>query len=360
MAALMVLNSHLLEAGLISLKMCSENIFLLIPAIIIGTGHTGVELFFFISGFCLCWPYVKHQFSNGNPVSLRKYFQRRVFKILPSYIFALTVIAFFIPIPSDHIPLWEDYLLHLFFLHNFNPHTFTSIAGSFWSLAIEVEFYVVFPLIITIFQQRPIHVLLTSIFVSISYKLIIAHAGLAWTFFYDYQLFDFIDIFIFGMTAAYVIARFKNTPHRFMKNGSGMTMISICAVIFFLEIQCFILTNKSGPETWYALGEVRDIYGLLLFMFVVSVYFGKPWIRNCLEWKVLNYFSMISYNLYLWNKTIIIFLVGIVSTLILPQHARPIITVSLVFGIPIIIATVLTWLVERPFLRLGSRSRSGP
>ena len=354
-AALMVLNFHALESGVISIKMCSENMFLLIPGIIIGAGHTGVELFFFISGFCLCRPYVSHQFAHGKPASLKQYFYKRVFKIFPSYVVALTIISLFFPRPDGHIALWKDYLLHLFFLHNLNPQTFSSIAAAFWSLAVEVEFYIIFPMIIGIFQKKPIHVLFASILLSVGYRLIIIHAGLAWRFFYDYQLLDFLDIFVFGMTAAYVISRQQYKPIVILNRKNLMTMFSFCSIFAFIGLQCVVLNNTTRPGVWYTLNEIRDLYGILLFAFVITVYFGAPWMKKCLEWKFLGYFSAISYNLYLWNKTIIMYIGGITKTWALPQPAEQLIVAALGLGIPILIATVLTLLVEQPFLRIKLR-----
>ena len=38
--------------------------------------------------------------------------------------------------------------MHMFFLHTLDPDTFFSVSGVFWSLAVEIHFYVLFPLLV--------------------------------------------------------------------------------------------------------------------------------------------------------------------------------------------------------------------
>ena len=124
-----------------------------IPAI----GFLGVDLFFFVSAFCLTLPYARHHFEGTQKPTLRHFFVRRAAKILPSYYLAIFIILTFFgdkDIPPDR--LWLHITTHLFFVHNVLFGTCQSINGVLWSLAVEVQFYLLFPLLILAFRRWPL------------------------------------------------------------------------------------------------------------------------------------------------------------------------------------------------------------
>src|SRR5262249_30589192 len=59
-------------------------------------GFLGVELFFFLSAFCLFYPHAKAMFGQGKVPGLRHFYYRRAIKIVPSYLLALFVFAVFV------------------------------------------------------------------------------------------------------------------------------------------------------------------------------------------------------------------------------------------------------------------------
>lgn len=63
-------------------------------------GYLGVELFFFISAFCLFYPHAKTMFGQGSVPTLKHFFYRRAIKILPSYLLALLIFGVFSPVST--------------------------------------------------------------------------------------------------------------------------------------------------------------------------------------------------------------------------------------------------------------------
>ncbi len=99
-------------------------------------GYLGVELFFFISAFCLFYPHAKAMFGAGQVPTLKHFYYRRAIKIVPSYLLALFIFGVFFsslyPVTYKHGVL-TDLGLHLTFLHNLLPETRSSFDGVLWA-----------------------------------------------------------------------------------------------------------------------------------------------------------------------------------------------------------------------------------
>ncbi len=119
-------------------------------------GFHGVELFFVISGFILALPFAAHHLSGAPPVSLRKYYLRRLTRLEPPYfvtIFLLLALAVWIhPVPASAI--LPHLAASLGYLHNLIYGTQSTVLGVAWSLEIEVQFYLLVPLLTLVFAIR--------------------------------------------------------------------------------------------------------------------------------------------------------------------------------------------------------------
>jgi peptidoglycan/LPS O-acetylase OafA/YrhL len=116
------------------------------PLFPLSLGWVGVPIFFVISGFCI---HLSH--SRSKEKSLKTFFVRRFFRIYPPYFIALLFFAFIFPatrlgfyLPQDIINFWT----HLFLVQNFDPGSVYGINGAFWSIAVEVQLYLIYPLLL--------------------------------------------------------------------------------------------------------------------------------------------------------------------------------------------------------------------
>ncbi len=110
-------------------------------------GWLGVPIFFVISGFCI---HLSHERSARKDFTT--FFIRRFFRIYPAYLVALLVFAFLFP--WSWLCFKQDFSLatmqlwtHLLLVHNFFINSVGAINGSFWSIAIEVQLYVLYPVL---------------------------------------------------------------------------------------------------------------------------------------------------------------------------------------------------------------------
>ncbi|MFI6099396.1 acyltransferase family protein [Lentzea sp. NPDC051213] len=108
-------------------------------------GWLGVQVFFVLSGFLITTLLLREQARNGR-VSLRNFYRRRAFRILPVYFVVLFVTAAGLLIAGQfwQNPLGRDFPLYLTF---FNEFGHGGAYGQSWSLGVEQKFYLVWPLL---------------------------------------------------------------------------------------------------------------------------------------------------------------------------------------------------------------------
>jgi peptidoglycan/LPS O-acetylase OafA/YrhL len=108
-------------------------------------GWSGVDLFLVISGFCI---HLSHQRSRDR--SWKVFFLRRFFRIYPPYFLALVIFALLrLPFASSFWPSVVVLLKHVFLVNNF-MWSYGGINGPFWSIALEVQLYLLYPLLLLV------------------------------------------------------------------------------------------------------------------------------------------------------------------------------------------------------------------
>jgi len=115
--------------------------------------NIGVPLFFAISGMILGLPFARYWLQAGKKVSLKRYFLRRVTRLEPPYVIAM--VMFFVLKYVGHRGTIPEMLPHLaaslVYLHNLIYRELSSINSVAWSLEVEVQFYILAPILAIVF-----------------------------------------------------------------------------------------------------------------------------------------------------------------------------------------------------------------
>jgi peptidoglycan/LPS O-acetylase OafA/YrhL len=116
-------------------------------------GFRGVELFFAISGFILALPFAAHYLGGAPKVKLRKYFLRRLTRLEPPYMVTLAILfTLAITVQGQRfVDLYRHWGASLIYQHNL---IYGAMMGVTWSLEIEVQFYVLVPLLTQLFKVQ--------------------------------------------------------------------------------------------------------------------------------------------------------------------------------------------------------------
>jgi len=112
-------------------------------------GWIGVPLFFVLSGFVIHLSYL-----NTTKFTISSFYWRRFWRIYPPYLLSLLFFIFFLNLHifSNKSDFFEV-LSHVLVIHNLHEISFFGINSSYWSLANEMQFYLLYPLLL-IFRQK--------------------------------------------------------------------------------------------------------------------------------------------------------------------------------------------------------------
>ena len=117
-------------------------------------GWTGVNVFYFVSAMTMCLMWTQR--TETSPT--RKFYIRRFLRIAPLFWLAIPIYLIINGTgPSDNAPNGIgplQVILTATFLHGFWPDSVNSVVPGDWSIAAEMTFYLVFPLLITAFGSR--------------------------------------------------------------------------------------------------------------------------------------------------------------------------------------------------------------
>ena len=120
---------------------------------LVRSGSSGVSLFLVLSGFCLYLPWAERR-RDG--MEFRGFMARRARRLLPAYYATLAVLIITAVVAQGNAgftwysgpDLAAQTLLHVTLVHQFFPQSFYAVNGSFWTLGLEWELYLAFPLLL--------------------------------------------------------------------------------------------------------------------------------------------------------------------------------------------------------------------
>jgi peptidoglycan/LPS O-acetylase OafA/YrhL len=301
---------------------------------ILSQGAQGVDLFFVISGFCLSYPTLTTYRKNSDVrFQLDRFFAKRFVRIVPPYYAALLscIIAVWvckglrlhIPLALDPNQRWMDFLFQaLFWDHGANLAT-----PSFWTLFIEFRWYVLFPLLLTLWVRAP------RAFVLLLLALVVVYN---WTRARSIDL-GVLPAFMLGIVAA----DWHILEHPVRKYAPILTAVAFDIALLLEPFSSTPLPDGSEKHGFFTPANIG--WHFACFFFMLSAGAWAP-LRAVLAWRPLTFIGVASYSIYLVQQPIVSFfdenLVGALG----PLQA------SALGCATSVLAGILFWFViERPF-----------
>jgi peptidoglycan/LPS O-acetylase OafA/YrhL len=309
----------------------------------------GVNVFFVLSGFLITWLLLKEQARTG-AVSLKKFYLRRAFRLLPAYyVFLALSLANYYGRSHGAVPQRTDIILPslLYYANYFNAfhgHPPTPISHT-WSLAVEEQFYVLWPLAFGFLVGRGRPALIRFLSISIvlvaawrSFLYCVVHVGTA----YVYNAFDTrFDNLAIGCLAAVLTQR-----PQVLAVAQTISRRSVYPALVIV----LILASRSMPSTYhYSVGFTVEALLIAVAILQIMQLAARPAWR-WLDYRAVRYVGTISYPMYLYHG-----LCNSFATRVVPDPSRLYLRFSLALVLAIAFGTVSFYLVEKPFLRLRQR-----
>jgi peptidoglycan/LPS O-acetylase OafA/YrhL len=299
--------------------------------------HTGVSVFFVISGFLITSLLLKELHATGS-IGLKRFYLRRAFRIFPAFYFYLGIIFLFALAGVFHTPL-----VAFFFAAIYTSNYYFGPGGGFvglqhiWSLSVEEQFYLLWPAALLLLgKRRAIYLAGFLILISPWSRLVTyfvlapEHRALV-----DRMFHSSIDTIMFGCLLALLWQNDRfNRQIRIWTNSWSMG-----AAVFFLFFLDPLLDLRFRGSYGLLIGMTLEGISICLIT-VYVVQRPKTLPGRVLNTPILRHIGVISYSLYLWQNI----LTGMAGRYF-----------------PLDLAAILAcaefsyWAVERPSLRLRDR-----
>lgn len=277
-------------------------------------GPMGMALFFTLSGFLITRFLLTHD-------STIDFLIRRLFRILP---LAWLALALALPLVGTAA---SDYLPNFLFYANLPPQHLTGIASHFWSLCVEMQFYVGIALVVSVLGRRGLY-LLPVICIAVTLHRVSAGALV------DIVTWRRVDEILAGGSLALLHAgKFGERPSRLLARMNAYLLLVLLAL-------------ASHPATGF-LNYLRPYLAAAL----VGVTLFNPPARlgSVLRLRALAYIAEVSFALYVIHHLLIYTWLGEGDKWV-KYLKRP-----LLFATTFALAHVSTFYFEKPWIDLGRR-----
>jgi peptidoglycan/LPS O-acetylase OafA/YrhL len=333
---------------------------------VIGQFSAGVDLFMVLSGFCLFYPIAKTPGATLDSWSANAYFKRRIRRIVPPYYAAIgyaTILPLFLVIvwrilgqpakwqtPPD---LWQ-YLTHAFFIHTLFLGTWDGIQGVFWSLGLEAQFYLVFPLVVFGYRRFGIRVAWAMIALSVLYRVgvsaLVHNSDWHVSFLFSITFLGRWMQFAAGMLAARTVVG-RVTDRRLIS--------STAATFLFLAAVTIYTVAVLDPVQRVGILPLRDLLLAAAFAIaIVTLCAGRTPIRAAFECRPVAWLGLISYSVFLIHQNTIYYVGEAFRRVHIGDAARFALFMTLGFALILGVSGLFFRLFEAPFLRKSPKSVS--
>ena len=349
---------------------------------LLGRMDFGVTLFFLLSGFLLYRPWARAAMTATPGPAVGGYALRRAARILPAY-WAMVIFTLLL-LPEIQPVRWQAWPVHLGLLHIYVPGFTLEGLTQTWSLATELAFYVLLPVVAWIAGRRgrgnpdasarfQLTVLAVAVLIAWTFTILRVTGALGSSTITGYWLPGFLDWFAIGMAAAVIQVRLS-------KGGAPAWMLSVRQVaqatgwclLIAAGLAVIAATPIAGPLTFdpaepNSLVIKHVLYGVIAafllfpgFLGVGDTSDGVPphsWWAAILANPIVVYLGTISYGVFLWHLVLLRFIQNALGLQVFSGGFW--IVWPLVVLASIAVASASWFILERPILAWAHRRTPG-
>ncbi len=313
-------------------------------------GYVGVDIFFVMSGFLITSLLVGEQARVGR-VNVAKFYARRGLRLFPALAVILLVhVLYTVWIGESMVAEAKRVLAVVFYVSNFAqsyflPEMLHSGLSLTWSLAIEEQFYLLWPAVLLLgvlryakTQRAVLVVIGLGILASATLRLYVWNWGGEYPEAYmrpDCRA----DGLLIGAFCAFAW-RWRLVPRRFLNEAALFCAAGLAAVALFVQ---------NGAAMFnFGFALVSLAAGVI----ILAIAEEKTNLLPIMEWRPLRFLGKVSYGLYLWH------VMGLrIAAEAFDDVGR--VPLALIGAVVMSTGVAVSWkFVEQPFLRLKTRVAS--
>ena len=340
---------------------------------LVRAGYMAVDATLLLSAFLIFLPWARARYEGRTPEPLtgprgaRDFYRRRAARILPSYLFVTLLMLFAVALPRHRYPddgtMALDLAAHLTFTFPFNVFTYqrTPLGGASWTLAMEVHFYLLVPLLAAGLRRRPGAVLAGMAACAAFFRVWCLWALSDYSMVVN-QMVNFLDVYALGIALAMLWPRLEALRDRLQGERRKRLLLRGAATLALgLGIWGFILVlrDQAGtagyPEIQAGQMVRRPLLALCCGVILLSLPLAAAPVRLLFGNPVTRFLSGVSMNYYLLHQNIAVWLRdhGIPES----PYAYPnqegdlpwqLSYTFLAFGISLAAAILVTYAIEKP------------
>jgi peptidoglycan/LPS O-acetylase OafA/YrhL len=260
----------------------------------VGAGWVGVQLFFVLSGFLITGILLD---TKGDSHYFRSFYVRRVLRIFPLYY--LTLIVAFLALPQImDLGVWEEHarrvqIWHWFYLINWFGSLYE--LSHFWSLAVEEQFYLIWPLVVfSLSTNRLIRTCGALVVSALLFRVVavICHAPVGWSYTFTIARWDAL-----ACGAAIAVAMRDPSWYELVVTWLRRSAVPLGAVLLLIVAVNHGLPSDSPLSQTAGYSALALLFGFFILS-VVDPRKSNVWLRRVVESGWLRFFGKHSYGIY--------------------------------------------------------------
>jgi len=349
---------------------------------LLGRMDFGVTLFFLLSGFLLYRPWARAAMTATSGPAVGGYALRRAARILPAY-WAMVIFTLLL-LPEIQPVRWQAWPVHLGLLHIYVPGFTLEGLTQTWSLATELAFYILLPVIAWIAGRRgrgnpdasarfQLTVLAVAVLIAWTFTVLRVTGTLGSLTITGYWLPGFLDWFAIGMAAAVIQVRLsKGDAPAWMLSVRQVAQATGWCLVIAAGLAVIAATPIAGPLTFdpaepNSLVIKHVLYGVIAAFLLLPGFLGigdtsdgvppHSWWAAILANPIVVYLGTISYGVFLWHLVLLRFIQNALGLQVFSGGFW--IVWPLVVLASIAVASASWFILERPILAWAQRRTPG-
>ncbi|PID43695.1 MAG: hypothetical protein CSB48_04695 [Proteobacteria bacterium] len=307
-------------------------------------GHTGVSLFFVLSGFIFMLIAL-----NTEHINYRQFIRNRFLRIAP-----LFLVIFFVAISVGRDDFKGYYIFYTLFSNiGEAPTSGSFITGAAWTISVEFTFYLIFPFLARFFKEQGLVYMLKLLAIFLLIKVASYMVTERSTHMLYSTLVGRLDQFLIGMVSAWLFFYYRDRLSRF---GNLLFMVSILLVYAnsFILAKYFSFFLEQPKQDFWITWSMQEALGWGLFVLGYSLSTVK--VPDLLS-RFMAGMGEVSYSFYLLHGMVIYIVYetwGVVEFVSHPQ-INAVIIASILFVLVAVVARISYSTIELPFLQMRKK-----